>query len=435
MLVYNILLNNVPLLKNIMSIELPYGKSIISADAFPGINIDEYYPKENTISLKRQKKLVMCAIKIGFLDFKKNCPVLKHSSIAIVVNDPTRPTPHDLLLPPLLDYLILIGGKTENISIFIATGTHKGLTNKEISGIIKNDIFKTYRTHVHNCDDELNLKYLGESAAGTPIYVNKSFFSHDVKIVIGQIEPHHFMGYSGGVKSAAIGLGGRKTITANHKMLMHPLAKMGNFYNNPMRIDIENIGNLIGVDLALNVVLNSSKQIISVFFGEPYSVMEQGIKISQDFCRVNTDTKYDLIFCSPGGYPKDINLYQAQKALTHASTFLRKGGVIIIAAECVEGLGNKKFKDFFEGKKSPEHVISAFESQSFSIGPHKAFQLALQAKDFKIILISKLDPNIVEKLFLTPSKSLKEAVKIAENFLPINPKIAVLPSATYVMNK
>jgi len=243
------------------------------------------------------------------------------------------------------------------------------------------------------------------------------------------------MGYSGGVKSAVIGLGGRETISVNHKMLTLPACKMGNFYNNPMRIDIEEIGKEIGVDIALNVILDDRKYISAAFFGVPYDVMEKGIKISAHMCEVDTKVNYDLVVCSAGGYPKDINLYQAQKAITHACTFVKDEGVVILFAECSQGIGSTGFGQFFEGKTSPDHVIRAFEEGPFVIGPHKAYQLSIQTKKHKIILISDLKNDSVRKMFLEPASNLNDALKIAENWLPAHPRIALLPFATHVMNR
>jgi len=413
---------------------LPYGRGNLELDLSEFDHIDLFLPKGFNKNLRTDKNIVLDAILLGSSKISKTFFRNKRT-VSIAINDPTRPIPNDLLLPPLLDWLQLNGIKEKNISFFIATGTHRNLSDEEISEILPKSIIQKYRTNVHNCDLAENMHYLGDSSARTPIYINKDYYVHDIKIVVGHIELHHFMGYSGGVKSAVIGLGGRETIQTNHKMLVHPLAKMGNFYNNPMRLDIEEIGKIIGVDLALNVVLDDSKQILAGFFGNPFTVMERGIRISQESCQVIVENDFDLVICSAGGYPKDINLYQAQKAITHACTFLKKNGTIILAAECIEGLGNEGFKSFFIGKSSPKQLISTFEKEQFSIGPHKAYQISIQTKDHKIVLISSLNAETVRKLFLLPAKNIKQGIRIASNFLPDEPKIAILPFATHIMNR
>ena len=142
---------------------------------------------------------------------------------------------------------------------------------------------------------------------------------------------------------------------------------------------------------------------------------------------------YDLVIASPGGYPKDINLYQSQKAITHACSFTKKKGVIILAAECREGLGSDSLGDFFTEKNSLQDVVNEFEHQEFMIGPHKAYLLAKQLQIHPIILISKLNAELVKKMFMIPAQSINEAVSISKNLIPENPKIASLPYATHLL--
>ena len=56
--------------------------------------------------------------------------------------------------------------------------------------------------------------------------------------------------------------------------------------------------------------------------------------------------KVDLGLVSAGGDPKDINLYQAQKALDNCAGVVRPGGVLILLAECGEGYGSKVFQEW-----------------------------------------------------------------------------------------
>jgi len=142
--------------------------------------------------------------------------------------------------------------------------------------------------------------------------------------VVGDIELHHFAGFSGGVKSAAIGLCGRQTINANHHLLLDQYSTIGEYDNNPLRQDIEEIGEMIGVNYALNAVLTENKEIIEVFFGDPIAVMRAGIELVKELTLVPVDDLYDLVIASAGGFPKDINLYQSQKAMTHAARFYRE---------------------------------------------------------------------------------------------------------------
>lgn len=356
--------------------------------------------------------------------------------IAIAINDQTRPLPHAILLPLLIEYLVNNQADPQRIVFYIATGTHRQLTAEEINRVLPNGLAANYKHVCHNCDNQDELLYLGVTARQTPVYVNQFFHQSDVKIVVGNIELHHFMGFSGGYKTASIGLTGRQTIEKNHAMLTDPQAKMGLFLDNPMRVDVEEIGHMIGVDYALNVVMNDEKEILHAYWGNPHWVMQKGTADALTGCQLDqpvSDCHYDLVIASAGGYPKDINLYQAQKALTNACLFSRENGVIILAAGCRDGAGNQKFVDYMCNQASWEDVLEDFPRHPFEIGPHKAYQLALQAKDHHIFLISKIPAEEAKNYLVTPARDFKEAFSLAAPFLPAQSRVVVLPFATHSM--
>jgi nickel-dependent lactate racemase len=416
------------------TIELLYDETKIIAD-IPYKNVDILVPVEQN-PLQNAHEIINKSFSTPlFGSNSKEKPVsFKGKSIAIAINDQTRPLPHEVLLPGLLHYLNENGADKENVYFVIATGTHRKLTSAEIQQVLPGTLSTDYCYSCHECDDEKELVYLGETSLHTPVYVNRKFYQADVKILVGNIEPHHFMGFSGGYKTASIGLGGRKTIEANHAMLPDPNAKLGHFYDNPMRKDVEDIGRMMEVDFALNIVMNDRKEILHALWGDPHSVMEKGISLALAGSRIEkneADCRYDLVIASAGGYPKDINLYQAQKAITNACLFSKKGGVIILVAGCRNGAGNEKFVSYVRNKPSWQAVLEDFPSQKFEIGPHKAYQLALQVRDHYIILVSEIPAEEVHNYFLSPAADIKKAVELATAYLKYDCRVAVLPFATH----
>jgi lactate racemase len=355
-------------------------------------------------------------------------------SAAIAINDKTRPVPHEYLLPPLLAALQAAGIPEAAVQLIIATGTHLPMSPLEYERIMPAYIASRYCVLSHNCDDETALVFRGKTSAGTPVWMNRDFYDADLRIVVGNIEPHHFAGFSGGSKTAAIGLAGRSTITHNHAMLVDPNSRIAEYANNPLRQDIEEIGDLMGIHFALNATLNGEKKIVNAVSGSPRTVMQAGIPLSQKICQTIADKQYDLVIASAGGAPKDINFYQAQKALTHASLFTRDGGVIILTAACPEGSGSSSYELFMQDVTSPAEVFEKFRRQGFQVGPHKSFQVARDAARVNIILLSEIDPRLVSRLLMTPAASPREALSLALDRLipaPGRPlRIAVLPRAT-----
>ncbi len=350
-------------------------------------------------------------------------------SAAIAINDKTRPVPHEHLLPPLLRRLEGLGLSPEAITLIIATGTHPPMPPEEYGRVVPKEVLDRYPIVCHDADNQGGLLHLGTTSRGTPVWVNRQFVETDLRIVVGNIEPHQFQGFSGGVKSAAIGLAGRETVNHNHAMMTDPLSQLGRYNDNPARQDVEEIGRLIGVHLALNAILNEKKKIVHVVAGEPTAVMEIGIPLSRKVCQVAVAAPFDLIIASPGGHPKDINVYQAQKALAHANLITRDGGMVILAAACPEGSGSRNYEVWMEGVHSYEEVLNRFEREGFRVGPHKAFQIARDAARVRVLLVSDMDPDFVRYLLLTPASGVDEALVTTLADLPAGARVGIMPRA------
>jgi len=283
----------------------------------------------------------------------------------------------------------------------------------ELDKVLPAEIVKRYRVLCHDADDHDNLVYVGKTERDTPVWINRHFARADLRIVTGNIEPHQFMGFSGGVKSAAIGLAGPETINHNHAMMSDSRARLGHFDDNPVRQDVEEIGRLVGVHFALNAILNEAKEILDVVAGEPEAVMKKGISLVQNLYEVEVSAPFDLMIASPGGHPKDINLYQAQKGLAHAALVTKDGGTIVLIAACPEGTGSQSYERWIEGVTSYQAIFERFQREGFRIGPHKAYQIARDAARVRVLLVSQMPSDLVKRLLLTPIGSPNEAVAVA----------------------
>jgi nickel-dependent lactate racemase len=239
------------------------------------------------------------------------------------------------------------------------------------------------------------------------------------------------MGFSGGVKSAAVGLTGRATINANHAMMTAAGAEINRYEDNPCRQDVEEIGRIIGVHYALNAVLNDHKQIAHALAGAPRAVMARGIPLLRAIYEVKVDEPFDLTIATPGGRPKDINLYQAQKALAHATMITRPGGTVVLVAECPEGTGSAGYERWMAEHAFASHqaVLEAYAAEGYRIGPHKAWQIARDATRVRLMFVSGMPRELAQQLLLNPVSSLDEAVARALATLPAQARIAIMPFA------
>ena len=185
---------------------------------------------------------------------------------------------------------------------------------------------------------------------------------------------------------------------------------------------------MVGVHFALNAVVNESKQIVTVLAGDPGQVMSRGIPLARKIYQVQVPAPFDLILASPGGHPKDINLYQAQKALAHASLVMKAGGTVVLVAACPEGTGSASYEHWMEGVTSHEAVFEKFKREGFRVGPHKAYQIARDAARVRVLILAQMPDEFTRRLLLNPVASLGEALLIALRDVPPGGRVGVMPA-------
>lgn len=406
-------------------VKIPYGKEYITAQlpyTYETVSISEE-PLQHTSSEE-----IIRAIKnpIGAsLDNLKGA-----QNVVIVTSDLTRPVPNKLILPPLLEELEAVGIKKDQITLLIGTGLHRVSPPEEFIELVGEDLAQEIKIISHNAWDEENLTYLGRSSRNTPILINKHYIEADAKIVLGVIDPHQFAGLSGGAKGVVIGCGGDKLVQANHEMLSHPKAALGNLEDNPVREDIDEIGGKIGIDFIVNVVLNSKKEVVKAVAGHYIDAHRVGVEAARNALQVKLNQPADLVIAGGGGFPKDVNLYQAQKALLHAAIAVKEGGTIILAAQCKEGVGEERFTDTMKLSKTPEEIMDNFSKQEFRVGDHKAYLWGTSLLKAKVILVADgIDETTAQIMQVKKATSLQEAIDIAVKTLPETPKVYVMPKS------
>lgn len=409
-------------------IHVPYGRKTLWVHIPSTVAVDIVRPREISAA-PDQKAEVERAIDnplggLG-LDAFQNSP-----DVVIVVSDKTRPMPYDTILPPLLERLEKLEVQAQNITFLIATGAHDPMSSDEFEKILPSHIIERYQVFSHDATNDENLLKLGNTSRGTPLWINKRFLESKHRIVTGSIEPHQFVGFTGGVKSIVIGLGGIDTIRANHSMMSHPAAKMGVYEDNPVREDIDEAGKQIRIDFVLNVVLNSERGIVEAFAGSADAVQKSGVNLCSTIAQVEIAEKADIVITSPGGYPKDINLYQAQKALAHASQITKEGGTIIVVAECAEGVGDDLYENWMSSATCLDDIFKRFEREGFNLGSHKAFLWARDIVKTDVHLLSSMNPSLVRKLFIKPATSINEVLELTLQKYGLNARVAVMPDAT-----
>ncbi|MGS0764581.1 nickel-dependent lactate racemase [Syntrophomonas curvata] len=328
-------------------------------------------------------------------------------SAVIVVNDITRPTPYKYILPPLLKEIEAAGIVRQNIKMVVALGIHRPHSEAENKAIFGEGICSRYTIQNHDCDN--NLASIGQLSNGMELIINRTVAEADLLITTGVVGLHYFAGYSGGRKSILPGVAARSVIEKNHQMMSDPRACLGNYENNPVSDLMLEAARLAGVDFILNVVTAGKDKIAFAAAGDVYQAWLAAVQYCEKMSVVTIPEPADIVIASCGGYPKDINMYQAQKALEAASPAVKEGGTILLLAECREGLGEASFARWLNDAASPKDIEQRFFN-SFELGGHKAYALCRTLRRADVLLYSALADETVRKMFITPIHDLQTAV-------------------------
>jgi nickel-dependent lactate racemase len=344
-------------------------------------------------------------------------------SVAIVTSDITRPCPSRVMLPPVLEELSAAGIARDRVTIVFALGSHRKHSKAEMIQLVGEEIFRSYRCIDHDPGDCVTL---GTTRRGTPVQIFRPVAEADRRICLGNIEYHYFAGYSGGAKAIFPGVSTQEAIQANHSMMLREEARAGKLEGNPVREDLEEVLGVLGVDFILNVVLDPGKNILKAVAGHPLDAHREGCRFLDSHYRVPLEAPADIVLVSAGGYPKDINVYQAQKALDNAMHAVRPGGIVVWVASCREGLGSAVFEKWIMEAACPQDLLDRVKTH-FELGGHKAAAIAMALRKASIFLVSDLDASLAKRFFAEPFDSLEAAIGEAFRRLGGQSTVLVIP--------
>ena len=355
-------------------------------------------------------------------------PLLKEivtpgEKVVIVTSDITRPVPTAKILPLVVEQLNQAGIADQDIAVVFGLGVHRQHTPQEHAILAGQKMYERL-----DCFDSTpeNTIHLGATSRGTPIDLSRRVVEADRCLCLGNIEYHYFAGFSGGMKAIMPGVSTRAAIQANHSRMVDAQAIAGKIEGNPVREDIDEVAKFFKVDFIVNVVLNEKKQIINAFAGDVFQAHRAGCAYLDSLYKVAIDAPADIVIVTPGGFPKDINLYQAQKALDNAKHAVKKGGRIILLAACTEGLGEDVFERWLMNAPNPHFMVEEIQC-NFELGGHKAAAIAMVMENASISLVSEFSPDFTRKIFMAPFPDLETALQQAFQEQGEQASILVMP--------
>lgn len=405
-----------------MNIELGYGKEKVTFDV-SGENLREVLmPNGVEIGLAGEEE-VLRALENPTGSRRLKDIVKKGESVCIVTSDITRPMPSKTVLPAVLGELHAVGVWDDDITIVFALGNHRKHTEEEKKYIVGDDIYA--RVRCVDSDQERVVR-LGVTSSGTPVDIFEEVAAADRLVCLGNIEYHYFAGYSGGAKAIMPGVSTAAAIQANHSKMVEETSAAGRIEGNNLRADIDEIPRFLKIDFILNVVLDEHKKIIRAVAGDVIAAHREGCRFLDGLYKVRIKERADIVIVSPGGYPKDINLYQAQKALDNSKHAVKDGGVVILVASCKEGLGEEVFERWMTGAKSPGEMVKKIQER-FELGGHKAAAIGMVMQKAGVYLVSDMEADFVRSLFFTPFGSVQEALDCALSQKGRNASVICMP--------
>ncbi|HCV27257.1 MAG TPA: nickel-dependent lactate racemase [Dehalococcoidia bacterium] len=304
----------------------------------------------------------------------------KNQRVAISICDVTRAQPQQLMVRSILDELegVIRPG---DVTILIATGTHRANTEDEVRGMLGDEIASACRVVNHVARDESSLDDLGVIGNGVPVKLNREWTGADLRITTGFVEPHFFAGFSGGPKMVAPGLAGIDTVLKLHdaSRIGHPNATWGVIEGNPVHDDVRAIARAAPPDFSVDVLLNSDQQVTAVYAGELFAMHAAACAQAKLDSMQAIARPFDLVITSNSGYPLDQNLYQAVKGMSAAARVVRPGGLIVCAAECRDGIPNHgSYSSILTSQPDPPSLLEMIETSGYS--EPDQWQVQIQAK-------------------------------------------------------
>ncbi|MBR5296109.1 MAG: nickel-dependent lactate racemase [Clostridia bacterium] len=404
------------------TLEFGYGKGVQKV-TLPEENVMGVLVSNEIAHERRDEEAVIYALQNPIGKERLSKYDLRGKKIAIVTSDISRPLPSYRILPALLDELELAGAKMEDVVVVLALDSHRNHTEEEKIALCGKESYDRVR-----CIDSTpkDCIHMGTTKAGTPVDVSRAVAEADFKICLGNIEFHYFAGYSGGAKAIMPGVSTPEAIQANHRMMVSPDAHAGKLEGNPIREDIEEAGDICGIDYIVNAVLDEHKNIVYCVAGDVTLAHRNGCKYLDQMYRKPLKERADIVLVSQGGAPKDANLYQTQKALDNAKHAVKKGGTIILIGACNEGMGSKKFESWLTEAETAHSMVERIHKE-FQLGGHKAAAIGMVLEDADIYFVSEMDPDFVRSIFLTPFSSAQDALDTAFEKYGPNATVLAMP--------
>jgi lactate racemase len=349
--------------------------------------------------------------------------------VCIAFTDITRATPNERIIPWLLEHLGHL--PPENVTLLNQLGTHRPNTAAELDTLLTAAVAGRYRVVNHEPENPDALVQIGTTGDGTPALINRHLIQADVRIITGFIEPHFFAGFSGGPKGIIPGCAGLRTVMSNHRPgnIRHPNATFGVTVGNPLWEELRDVARRVGPSFLLNVALNEERHITGVFAGDLVGAHAAGCEFVRHSAMRPVTAPFDIVVTSNSGYPLDLNLYQGVKGLAAAARVVKRGGWIILACECREGVPpGSPFERLLRTAAGPDDLLTRLTEASPVLSEQWQVQILAQIqRQAEVRVFSSLSDDVLRRCHLQPCHDIGASVGERLRELGPHARVAALP--------
>ncbi len=414
-----------------MKIKLAYGKTGLDVDLPDGVSVTVVEP-QFVPAAPDQRGVVAESLRNPIGSPPLAAMVKPGDTVGVVFSDITRPTPNHIIIPVILEDLERAGVPRDKITLFNSTGTHRLNTEEELVGMLTREVVDSYRIVQNDARAKGRHVSMGTTSTGNEILLDKDFVNVSFKILTGFIEPHFFAGFSGGGKAVMPGMAHLETVMRNHnaRTMDDPKAVWGVLDGNPVQIEVGQAADMVKPDFLVNVTLNRDKDITASFAGEWRKAHRKGTEFVRKTAMVRTDSLFDIVITSNSGYPLDLNLYQAVKGMSAAAKVVKPGGVIIIAAECWDGIPDHgSFGRLLREARDVDDLLARIRSDGFMVDDQWQAQiLGILAQKADIhVYTTGLTEEQITGAHLKACASIEQLVARLVKKIGKGAKICVLP--------
>lgn len=398
---------------------MKYGTEVISVSVLEK-NLLGVIKSQSDHIKKHEEEVILDALQNPIESPRLGEIVSSGDKICIVISDITRAWQKmSFYLPYVVEELNQAGIPDESIVFLCATGSHRGQTKEEHALLLGEKLSKRFEVIDHDCRDQDNMIYVGTTSFGTPVKVNKIAMDCDHILLTGAVVYHDLAGWGGGKKSILPGISAYESIMANHSLSLNPIVgtglnpkvRCGNALDNPLYLDMVEAAEFVKPSFLLNVIMDDQGNIGKAVAGHYLKAHEVGQQLVEGMDGIAISKKADLVISSAGGYPKDIELYQASKALINAKNAAKKGGSIILLSQCVEGFGHDEVEQIIVNYDSNQEREAALRVD-YTVARYTGYLISEIAAAYDVILVSQMSPKTLEKINIQIVSTLEEALQI-----------------------